>query len=669
MRVTACGALLITLIAGGGCAHTEPGAGTGPVLTVAAAAVGRFDDNVRREQEALEAWGGGGELLVRMANRTRAPTLQLEYAASTRHSTPADPADGTGHRVNALAGVPIAHWLRLDMIGRGSRGGVDEDLSAADEVVVVTRLELQPVRSMRLRGYGAQRWREAGPAVAPTVGQYAGLEVRQRIQRTTTLIADARYEEFHPHDSSRDWRRVAFTVGIGRSLLRGTAFEAEVRARERRYPNRFVDIDAVAAPRRDEDWRYGIGLVHDNGTGTEFRLGFERDRRASNDPRRAYVADRVTLLLRRRLFGFGARNEPPRIDERPGTEAIRGTAAAGVAAHTRRLGDVLVAGTAVCAAAEDAALCWPSSSSSAAPVAVSGSWRRIAAASSRACGVDSDGRLFCWSWPDDHTAQNTRGTLMEPRLVRTDVRFADITIGTAHMCGLTTDGEAYCWGENGDGQLGNGTVIDTHIPARVISDIRFRSISAGGRHTCALDTNSAVHCWGANESGQAGAGSLRRSLRPKPLDGHHFVALTAGTRHTCALTADGRAWCWGENAAGQSGAAGGGYAQKPLPVSADMRFTAITAGWAHTCALTSAAQAFCWGANRYGQLGTGRTDTEAHPQPAAVAGDIRFIAIDASFRTCAIDDEHQVHCWGGPGVNPAGDAAAARPRRLATTGR
>jgi alpha-tubulin suppressor-like RCC1 family protein len=40
--------------------------------------------------------------------------------------------------------------------------------------------------------------------------------------------------------------------------------------------------------------------------------------------------------------------------------------------------------------------------------------------------------------------------------------FSGVAVGTAsitggHTCGVTTDDQVYCWGNNGSGQLGNGS--------------------------------------------------------------------------------------------------------------------------------------------------------------------------------------------------------------------
>jgi alpha-tubulin suppressor-like RCC1 family protein len=655
-------ALLLMIASGASAASLH--AQSGAVLTVDAAVRGMLDTNPDRSLEPLSAYGGSGDILLRAANRLRAPTLQLEYAASLRETSPAHPADGAGHRVNMLLGVPFAGWLRADVIGRGSRGGTDEELATGDELMLASRIDLLPARTTRMRSYGAYRWRTTAAAgTEPSIGRYAGLELRQRV-RSTILLADARYEEFLPPDHTRDWQRRAVLVGIGQPLFRNTAIEAEARFREREYPRRLVDLADGEVPRRDSERRFGVSLVFDNGTGTEIRLELEREQRRSNDVGRAWDADRATFMVRQRLFALGARRDPPRIDERPGTDALRDVRSI-IAA--RSFTDVRVAGTGLCAIAAQGALCWPSPTSSGVtdpPVLVPGSWTRVEAGDGRACGIDPDGRVHCWIWRDGSRSAQT--VEARPRVVRSDLRFVDLAVGATHTCALTHAGAAYCWGENHEGQLGTGLARPADEPTAVAGGLHFSTITVGVRHTCALDMQGAAYCWGANESGQSAAGT-RRTLRPKRIEGHTFTTIDAGARHTCALSEQGAVYCWGESARGQAGLTGGGIAQQPVRIESEIRFSAISAGWAHTCALSDAGQAWCWGANRHGQLGTGSTDLDTHPQPVPVDGARGFVAMSAAFRTCALDTAGQLYCWGGTGHDEAADRSAARPRRVLAT--
>jgi regulator of chromosome condensation (RCC1) repeat-containing protein/Regulator of Chromosome Condensation (RCC1) repeat protein len=103
--------------------------------------------------------------------------------------------------------------------------------------------------------------------------------------------------------------------------------------------------------------------------------------------------------------------------------------------------------------------------------------------------------------------------------------------GLIHDCAVARDGVAYCWGQNGSGQLGDGTTRDAPTPQRVATNRRFTSIAAGGNvfvvkpgdaalwgFTCALTSDDAsVLCWGDNRHGTLGNGGTNRALTPTPI--------------------------------------------------------------------------------------------------------------------------------------------------------
>jgi alpha-tubulin suppressor-like RCC1 family protein len=51
---------------------------------------------------------------------------------------------------------------------------------------------------------------------------------------------------------------------------------------------------------------------------------------------------------------------------------------------------------------------------------------------------------------------------------------------------VKTDGTLWAWGDNGTGQLGDGTTSNRHAPGQVGTDTHWASVAAGVVHTVAL---------------------------------------------------------------------------------------------------------------------------------------------------------------------------------------
>jgi alpha-tubulin suppressor-like RCC1 family protein len=255
-----------------------------------------------------------------------------------------------------------------------------------------------------------------------------------------------------------------------------------------------------------------------------------------------------------------------------------------------------------------------------------------------------------------------------------------IAAGNAHAC-MIRAGQAYCWGANGNGQLGNGSTINSSLPVPVytggvLSGKTLIQIVAGFSHTCALDSSGAAYCWGLNSSGQLGNNSVTQSLVPVAvttsgvLSGKTLTQITAGNSHTCALDASGTAYCWGANGNGQLGNNTTTKSLVPVAVSTSgvlsgTTLTQITAGSAHTCALDSTGAAYCWGANGNGQLGNSSTTQSLVPVAVTTSGVLsgktltQISADENGMFTCALDAAGAAYCWGAASFGQLGNGGVS----------
>jgi alpha-tubulin suppressor-like RCC1 family protein len=245
--------------------------------------------------------------------------------------------------------------------------------------------------------------------------------------------------------------------------------------------------------------------------------------------------------------------------------------------------------------------------------------------------------------------------------------FARVSAGFYFTCGVTSGGAAKCWGSGGDGQLGNGNLIDSDTPVDVVglsSDVVDVSSSApfGSGHTCALTTAGAVYCWGLNGSGQLGDGTQTTSATPVPVVGlsSGVAAISTGQDSTCAVTSGGSAFCWGGNESGQLG--DGTTASSSVPVAVaglSSGVASISTGGRHSCAVTNGGGVECWGANDSGQLGDGTTNDSL--TPVAVVGLASGVATVSagSSHTCAVTTAGAAKCWGSNGFGKLGDGSGA----------
>lgn len=194
------------------------------------------------------------------------------------------------------------------------------------------------------------------------------------------------------------------------------------------------------------------------------------------------------------------------------------------------------------------------------------------------CALTSAGAAYCWG-SDDSGAIGDGHT---PTAVLQGLTITSLSAdGTGdHSCVVSSAGNAYCWGNDGYGELGNGTSSPCCLNAEpvtaanlVLGGLTFVTISSGATHTCALTTAGAAYCWGDNGAGEVGDGTSG-NIRTQPTavvapsGVTAFAQISAGNQYTCA-TASGsnNTYCWGANNDGQFGNGSNVPSPVPTPVS------------------------------------------------------------------------------------------------------
>lgn len=179
--------------------------------------------------------------------------------------------------------------------------------------------------------------------------------------------------------------------------------------------------------------------------------------------------------------------------------------------------------------------------------------------------------------------------------------------GDCLTAAIKTDGTLWVWGFNYYGQVGNGSSgssADRKSPVQVLTNVY--SVSTMGDHVVALKNDGSVWAWGLNDHGQLGRGNTTNATSPVQVT-TGAVQVSAGYNHTAVLKADGTLWFCGSNYFGAFGnGVNGGYsAANSTFTQTPGTWVAVNCGTYCTAAVAPTGQLFTTGCNDHGLLGLG----------------------------------------------------------------
>jgi alpha-tubulin suppressor-like RCC1 family protein len=273
------------------------------------------------------------------------------------------------------------------------------------------------------------------------------------------------------------------------------------------------------------------------------------------------------------------------------------------------------------------------------------------------------GRLFA-------AGDNTNGQLGNGTMVNalTVVPVTGMTAVTAAATGLSatlavkTDGTVWAWGSSNAGELGNGTTTASTVPIQVPGLSGVTAVAEGIQTSYALKSDGTVWAWGLNLQGQVGDGTLTTRLSPVQVSGlTSVVQISTANRTAYALKSDGTVWAWGEGIFGDLG--NGTEVNSPIPVQVSglTAIKQVVAGNHSGYALRADGTVAAWGDDGADQLGDGMPNLRSDV-PVAVSNLVQVSQIGGSHEDgYALNTSGTVFGWGYNGESELGGATANSP--------
>jgi uncharacterized repeat protein (TIGR02543 family) len=292
--------------------------------------------------------------------------------------------------------------------------------------------------------------------------------------------------------------------------------------------------------------------------------------------------------------------------------------------------------------------------------------------------LTSNSRVYTWG--ENSSGQLGNGTNVSQSYpldissnfnLEDDEEIIDITSGGWHVLAMTSKGRVFTWGNNGVGQLGDGTTIDKSLPLDITNQFNLDnndhivSISSGNFISSAISSTGRIFMWGDNGYGQLGDGTTVDKLIPTDITSQFdlpstekIIYTSLGERHASALTSTGRVFVWGTGSYGQLGDGLTGVRTVPFDITSQFdlvsneSIVSISLGAIHSSAHTSTGRYFIWGNNFLGRLGDGALDNRSIPFDISNLFNLEEHETIArislgSFNSSAVTSLNKIFIWGG----------------------
>ena len=288
-------------------------------------------------------------------------------------------------------------------------------------------------------------------------------------------------------------------------------------------------------------------------------------------------------------------------------------------------------------------------------------WRSVAGGQYHTAAIKTDGTLWTWGYNFDGQlgTNNTTKRSSPGQTVSGGTDWKLVSCGVDHTVAIKTDGSLWGWGTNFNGQLGDNTITNRSSPVQTISTgTNWRSVSAGDRHTAAIKTDGALWSWGQNINGSLGDGTVVDKSSPVQIvgGGTNWRSVAGGQYHTAAIKTDGTLWTWGFNANGQLG--DNTVTKKSSPaqtVGGGTNWKSVECGTSHTAAIKTDGTLWTWGLNVYGALGNNTNSNRSSPVQTISAGTNWKSVACGIQHTAAIKTDGTLWTWGYNNFGQLGD--------------
>jgi hypothetical protein len=279
--------------------RAAPAAGGPRIWRLEGTLTAALDSNIDRDENEQTAPGITVAVLAAVQNRPRRPSLLMDYRYAIHAYASTERWDRTAHRLRATWVVPAGARWTFETTASAQTGLITVEYRSTDQLMIMPRVQYQPVRAHRLRAaaaYRARRYGDEGSSTATTPG--GTIDYRFRLGSWHYLDFACRYDRNRADLDRRDYTRTGCVAAYTRPLGPDTRVSLGTEYREVRYSSRVAMTADGVEGREDLTWIPSIIAVHQLMAPLRLDLRYRWVRRRSNEPSTEFDSHRADVSLR-----------------------------------------------------------------------------------------------------------------------------------------------------------------------------------------------------------------------------------------------------------------------------------------------------------------------------------------------------------------------------------
>lgn len=156
-----------------------------------------------------------------------------------------------------------------------------------------------------------------------------------------------------------------------------------------------------------------------------------------------------------------------------------------------------------------------------------------------------------WGWGENRSAilqppgPNTASTT--PTYLNVGSNWVSLATGAGHCLALRNDGVLFAWGQNNNGQIGEGTLVNVPTPVQVGTNQNWTAIATGAFSSMGIQSDGSLWHWGFLEAGYGKRPDVNLTVPTRAASSINWKSVHAENFIYAAEDSGGGTWIWGPN--------------------------------------------------------------------------------------------------------------------------